>query len=225
MRKYLIIICLFLFGACRDDEENVYRPCDQEIFNRCPGSGDDSFCTLGYKWGGSNPYENAGRSISGPAIAGGTVTYAFQDEGYKFSTHSQSGLVSQSINSLSSCGKEKIREAFAKWEAVANISFEEIEDPEISDIKIIVADIEQGGLGYPAYVGSPCEDIAGQMIFNIPIRGTCDRFLNLALHEIGHVLGLGHVGSQNIMNPDWNDNITDLQTGDIEGVQSIYGTK
>jgi predicted Zn-dependent protease len=44
------------------------------------------------------------------------------------------------------------------------------------------------------------------------------------LHEIGHALGLGHVSTDNVMNPGVQ-HLTDLMPGDIEGIQSIYGAK
>ena len=102
--------------------------------------------------------------------------------------------------------------------------FEEVSNPDASDVDIIVADIHVTGLGYSAYVDDLCRDIAGQVIFYVPISN-CESFTTLALHEVGHVLGLGHVGSDNIMNPDWGDGVTELQPGDIAGIQSIYGVR
>lgn len=47
-----------------------------------------------------------------------------------------------------------------------------------------------------------------------------------ALHEVGHVLGLGHVNSDNIMQIGRGKNsFVGLQEGDIEGIIAIYGPK
>lgn len=227
MRKYLIIC--FLLVSCEENEEaSTYRVCDGWGNASCPRGTNVPFCTNGFKWGNDNPYDQAGQNVQGPGTGGGVVTYSFRGEGEVFGMHAQDGIISLAFDNLNSCAKEKVREAFQKWEAVAGISFEEVSDSELSDIVLSAGQIEDpeiGAVGYPSYTGVPCEDLAGQIIFDIPTRSNCDRFLNLALHEIGHALGLGHVGSNNIMNPNWNDNETDLQGGDILGIQSIYGVK
>ena len=139
--------------------------------------------------------------------------------------HSQNGIASRSFDDLSGCAKDKVREAFRQWSSVADITLVEVKPSAGSNITLIVGDIGPGAVAYPPFVDEKCQAITGQVIFDIPTRNTCERFLNLALHEIGHALGLGHVGSNNIMNPDWDDSITELQPGDIAGIQSIYGAR
>lgn len=208
-----------------DDEEISYLSCDQELGNTCPRGTDNPFCTFGYKWGDNNDFQPVGGSQPGPATPGNAITYSFREAGYVFSMHSQNGITSRSFENLSSYAKDKVREAFQRWEAVADINLIEVEVSAGSSIVLIVGDIGPGAVAYPPFSDGKCQAIAGQVIFDIPDRNTCDRFLNLAMHEIGHVLGLGHVGSENIMNPDWDDTVTELQPGDITGVQSIYGAK
>ena len=224
MVRYATFVLLVLLAACSgDDEVRSYGACDG-IGASCPRGTSDPYCTRGHKWGADNPFATAGRSVSGPVSAGGLVTYSFRDGGFQFSTHAQTNIISQPIARLGECGQNKVREAFKKWEAVADITFEEVSNPDASDVDIIVADIHVTGLGYSAYVDDLCRDIAGQVIFYVPIFN-CESFTTLALHEVGHVLGLGHVGSDNIMNPDWGDSVTELQPGDIAGIQSIYGAR
>ena len=46
------------------------------------------------------------------------------------------------------------------------------------------------------------------------------------LHETGHVLGLGHVTTNNVMNPEITLSEFDgLRQGDIDGIVEIYGLK
>ena len=49
-------------------------------------------------------------------------------------------------------------------------------------------------------------------------------FKRVALHEVGHTLGLDHSGTTaSIMYPLYQNNVTTLQTDDINGIRAIYG--
>ena len=49
-------------------------------------------------------------------------------------------------------------------------------------------------------------------------------FKRVALHEVGHTLGLDHSGTTaSIMYPSYQNNVTTLQTDDINGIRAIYG--
>ena len=223
----VIVVCMIISSCKNDEEELSYRYCDT-LLSSCFGSGSGEFCTFGFKWGNNTTFPNAGLEKSGPATSGGTISFSFQDEGITFNTHSQTNVVSLSFDLITVCDtKAQIIRALQAWESVADITFVEAytANQSDSDIKFIVADIQQGGIGYPPYQDDLCSTIAGQVIFDIPTRNTCDKFYNLVLHEVGHVLGLGHVSSFNIMNPDLPENIIELQSGDIRGIQSIYGRK
>ncbi len=125
--------------------------------------------------------------------------------------------------------KLSVRNAILQWSSIAGIAFIEKAGSEATDVTIVSAFIPTGdteggstcGLGYPAFEGQPCNQLAGLLIIN----PKCDQTLPIALHEIGHVLGLGHVASENVMNPDRLSVFSTLQSGDILGAQSIYGTK
>ncbi|MDP1931726.1 MAG: matrixin family metalloprotease [Gammaproteobacteria bacterium] len=62
-------------------------------------------------------------------------------------------------------------------------------------------------------------------IYDGPIRGTTNAtdFTRVALHELGHVIGLGHSNSpQAIMRPSIGSTFT-LQADDIDGANRLYG--
>lgn len=86
----------------------------------------------------------------------------------------------------------------------------------------MVAEIEQGGLRLPNFQDELCNQVSGRIVFSNTVIKDCNRFFILSLHEIGHVLGLGHISSDNIMSrtPRKYD-YTGLQEGDIQGIQSI----
>jgi len=219
----LLIACI---NACDKTENKIsYQSCNSLLYN-CQGSGDGTFCTLGYKWGSDNPFTTAGLEIDGPGTPGGKVSYSFMPEGRMINTHSQTDLTSLSIDHITVCDpREQIRQALQAWEAVTNIEFEEIiGDSGAGDLRFVALNITQGGLGYPAFTDDLCGSIAGQIVIDVPTRNTCEGFYHLLLHEIGHGLGLGHVSTSNVMNPNLQ-NFTELQTGDIQGIQSIYGKK
>ena len=49
-------------------------------------------------------------------------------------------------------------------------------------------------------------------------------FKRVALHEVGHTLGIGHEeNNSSIMNPGYQGNVTTLQQDDINGIRAIYG--
>lgn len=218
-----IILSVLTISCKKEDTKESLSACDQNLYNICNGSGNGDYCTFGYKWGKNNPFANAGLEKPGPANGQVQISYKFQDPGLAFSTHSQNSLTSESFDMLPACTKQKIREAFASWSAVADISFVEKASNETSDIKIIAAKITQGGIGYPPFPESPCSQLAGMVILNANLNYTCDGMYALSVHEIGHALGLGHVKSNNVMNPD--KSYLTLQFGDIKGIQSIYGKK
>lgn len=226
--RYIFFILIFsqifyLSSSCNKDETPKYRPCDSALGSLCDGKGVGAYCTFGYKWGSNNPFPDAGLEKAGPGTGNIELTYKFMDSGFTFNTHSKENLTSLSFeNSIGACSKDKFRLAFIEWSSVAKISFREVSANEVADIKIIAADIEQSAIGYPNFNQSPCSDIKGQIVFKRN-EYNCSNIYGAILHEIGHVLGLGHVLSRNVMHPNQNTNYNQLQEGDILGVQSIYG--
>lgn len=224
--KYVTIVFVFLIHtSCKKENTPTNsKPnvaiCNDLVGAVCSGNDNTSYCTFGYKWGKDNPFVNAGAGKPGPGSGPVEVSYKFQDAGFVFDTHSQSNLTSASFDQMLRCSKQQVRNAFSAWASVANIKFVEKSSQESTDIRLIVADITQGGIAYPPIPNQAC---GGLLILKYSPSYTCESFYALILHEIGHVVGLGHVASNNVMKPGIF--LSTLQSGDIEGVQSIYGKK
>lgn len=216
---------LVIVASCNKEETSPsLATCDAALYTICDGKGIGEYCTFGYKWGANNPFPNAGLEKPGPSSGQVNISYKFQDLGLIFNTHSQNNVTSLPFNqSITSCTKEQVKKAFAAWESVANVKFEEVLPSASSDIKIVIADINIDGIGYTAFPNLPCSELAGLLVLKKSSSITCESLYSLVLHETGHILGLGHINSNNVMNP--NKSYSNLQSGDIYGIQTIYGKK
>jgi hypothetical protein len=48
-------------------------------------------------------------------------------------------------------------------------------------------------------------------------------FIRVAMHELGHALGMGHIGAGNLLAPTYSRNIWEAQAGDIAEMVARYG--
>jgi hypothetical protein len=189
----------------------------------------------GYKFG-----------AGGYGVSGGTVTYSFATANFANEAFTYDSFLTGQYQT-------EVRAALAAWEAVANIHFVEVTDSTVSDLRFGFvnnfaakpwAAAEAGGAGGRAgqasvfYDNSPIHhvtdaDIAfdgreGWQVVNGEILtgpgGT--RFFSIALHEIGHVLGIDHdvtAGERSIMQSSLDPSYRGLEAVDIQAAQFIYG--
>ncbi len=124
-----------------------------------------------------------------------------------------------------------LQDAFDSWEAVAAIDFT------YSASASVDVDVTMGSLGgstvglasFSYFDTSPLDTIFDASVTLdsdetwAPYGGGALDFFSVALHEIGHILGLGHVNdTSEIMNPFISTD--ELGDGDISGVQFLYGS-
>ncbi len=140
--------------------------------------------------------------------------------------------------------QEIIREAFAAWAAVTPLRFMEVRPDQDPDFPIAWersnhgdgSPFDDGGSPdgntlahafYPPPCGGP---FAGALHFD-EFEFWVDqatpggiRLLNVAIHEIGHLLGLAHSDSRDaIMFAFYDNDVDSLRQDDINGIQALYG--
>lgn len=227
--KIYVSILVTLLASCSEDipvinQSSKYAECNAAL-EACAGSPPGEYCLFGYKWGDQKSFTETGPGAQGPKASGGRITFSFQGKNGNVNTHRQINVPSESWDEILPCAQLAIRAAIFQWQEVADITFEELPANSESDIRFFAAGILQSAVGFPNYSEAPCNLLSGDVIFDANSKEkSCIGFYINALHEVGHVLGLGHVDSNNIMAAGQSKfSLNGLQPGDIEGVQQIYG--
>jgi hypothetical protein len=136
-----------------------------------------------------------------------------------------------------------IRRAFDRWESVTNIDFQEVGDAFANDIRVGFASLD-GAAGATlgecwqiTWITTPVTPARMEIAFDddeawvwrngqIVEEQSGVSFYSVALHEIGHAIGLDHYeGEGAVMNSFISASSGDLLPSDIAGVQALYGAK
>ena len=146
-------------------------------------------------------------------------------------TYSFSNLLDGGLNGISAEQAEAaIEEAFAEWANYAPLNFTEVQDSSNVQIRIgyDYIDGSSNTLAFAYFPGS--SNISGDITFDSGERWNTSLFLETAVHEIGHSLGLDHESGTNaIMNPTIQNRYSGLGSAflyqdDINGIRNIYGS-
>ncbi len=193
------------------------------------GASSSEFVLTNKKWGSGSQ-----------GTAGGTVTYSFMGNGLSMNGEGYGNSVAiTSLPGFKPCFLTEIQTAFAAWQAVSNIKFVQVSDSgsafdapgAVGDIRIgaHAFDGVSGTLAHAYYPPPNGYSAAGDVHFDSAENWSCDTLGTnigiVAMHEIGHSLGLAHEETTTValMDPYYNKTLTSLQSDDIQGATTLYG--
>lgn len=173
---------------------------------------------------------------------GASVSYAFAGEALQFEdAHNCREIVP--INALlgKSLSMETLEReaaaAFKTWERAAGLSFHEVSDAQDADI-VLGAQGRPRGRAFANVSYAPGSEEGVRAIeqalvclnpdheWKVGFDGDTDVYdiRYTLIHEIGHAIGLDHPGaSGQVMAFRYTEDFDELQSGDLRGVQLLYG--
>ena len=161
---------------------------------------------------------------------GDTMAYDFSLEGAKWGSPelgTAGGTVTWAVDdSISQAELQSINAAFAEWSEVANIQFQAVSSTADADIDFSNSAIDGAGnvLGVAGISFSGGQLQSADVQFDSGDNLSGSEFTLVAIHEIGHAIGLGHFNDDPaVMNSTANFSLTGLAQSDIDGIVALYG--
>ncbi len=173
------------------------------------------------------------------------ITYSFMPDGTTIGGIPSVMFQKLNANFPTSTWEQQIEEAATLWENVSNINLARVsdggeavgtsgnqqDDPRFGDIRIGAIPLPAGVLGMtflppPANGGTDAGDILLNSNVNWQINSNYD-LMTVVAHEFGHALGLGDESTDSSaeMYGTYNGIKQALDSDDVAGIQSIYGTR
>ena len=192
-----------------------------------------------YKWG----------DVLNLGSTGGTVTYSFLPELARCErTATETGGILPRSNCANSnpaaafgAGYEAIfATAFANWSNVADIDFVQVADSGAESGRDVAGQAGMIRIGAVPFTTNNVyafsmigpfghsNGLGADIFFNSRLfrPWPMDALLDVAMHEIGHSIGLGHsFNSDSVMQAFSQTLYSDLAADDVAGVQTIYGLR
>ena len=180
-----------------------------------------------------------------PAHGSGPAPFVIRDPNCRYhDTNLTYAFINSTPDLLVERQREIVREAFAAWSDVTPLRFAEVAPIESPTFEV---SFERGdhGDGAPfddagsvrgntlahAFYPPPCGGrFSGSLHFDEfelwtdQAASSSIRLLNVAIHEIGHLLGLDHSNVRDaIMFAFYDDDLDSLRPDDTRGIQTLYG--
>ncbi|MDX2035277.1 MAG: matrixin family metalloprotease [Isosphaeraceae bacterium] len=175
---------------------------------------------------------------------GSRITYSFAPDGTSVGGTPSALFQTLDAKYSTATWQNQIRRAAAVWQAVADINVVEVPDngaaigsagnqqgdANFGDIRFAGIAQSPSALGF-AFLPPPFNggSAAGDVVFNTAQNWQINNDYDLqtvAIHEIGHALGMGHSAISNaVMYAAYNSIKQSLNSDDIAGIQSIYSAR
>jgi Matrixin len=173
------------------------------------------------------------------------ITYSFMPDGTSLGGIPSNLQATLNAHFSTASWQAQFADAAAVWEEVANVNFSLVadngsplgvsgnqqDDPRFGDIRIGGYAMSSSILAF-AYLPPPANGgtDAGDIFFNTAqswqINGTTYDLMTVAIHELGHALGMGHsTDTAAAMYPAYLTTKQAVDADDISGIRSIYNAR
>lgn len=122
--------------------------------------------------------------------------------------------------------------AFAQWAAVCNIEPVRVADPNLANIfaksgvgKHVGLDDRGGTLAWSELPCNVSENMQLDQMYDEAEDWSFNMAVAVICHELGHALGLAHLGKGNLMAPYYDPGIRTPQKGDVSEIVKLYGKR
>ena len=179
-------------------------------------------------------------TLEGPRWASSPITWSFALANYL--GQAAYSAISLTFQSVSAVFQNDVTWAFQRWAQVANLNFVQTGDGSGVDIRLgwTAIDGAAGTLGITSYnfdgnghflpdnvVEFDSSDtwVLGTDGDYHAVSSSGVGFRIIALHEIGHALGLDHYNASSaVMNSILSGAVSDLTQSDLDGIRALYGS-